>query len=346
MQHDIAVVMRTRDRPMLLRRALESVASQTYRNFELIVVNDGGDQTTVEALIENQSGLASVRIVTNSESVGREQAVNVGVAASDSRFVAILDDDDTWAKNYLDATAKHLDRAQDGAVAVRTEVVYEAIAEDHVVELRREILRSDLRNVTLFDTLFSNYIPPTSMVFRRSLFDEVGGWNGALPVLADWDFNLKLLMRSSIGFIDGEPLAFWHRRETQGGLLGNSVHAAAADHVETNIALRDSYLKDYVKSGAGIGELLFIAESMQRAELRSDARSDGSHRAIVEQIGALGDRLDKISEYLAMHAEWLESLDRRSGSYVSLRVPIRVRRAISALIGRAKQAGRKDSDAD
>jgi glycosyltransferase involved in cell wall biosynthesis len=336
--------MRTKDRPLLLRRALASAASQTFRDFELIVVNDGGEAATVEDLVANQPNLEFVQIVHNQKSVGREEAVNVGVKASDSRFVAILDDDDSWAPSFLAVAAEYLDEVPDGAVGVRTEVVYEAIANGQVVELRREILRSDLRSVTLFDTLFSNYIPPTSMVFRRDLYDEVGGWDGTLPVLADWDFNLKILMRSSIGFIDGEPLAFWHRRETQDGPLGNSVHAAATDHIEINLALRDRYLREYVKSGTGIGQLLFISEVLQRVEERANARANGSHQVIVSKIDALNSRLDVMSEYMAMQSEWLESLDRRSASYLSVKVPLRLRKAITSIKSRVRSATKRESN--
>ena len=301
MASTVAIVLRTRDRELLLRRAVASVLAQTYRDYVLIVVNDGGDPDVVDAVIADAAGLASCTVIHNAESVGREEAVNVGAFATDAAnadYLAILDDDDSWAPEYLSRTVAALDASEDGGVAVRTEVVYERIEDGRIVELGREILKSDSDRVTLTDTVYANWVPPTSLVVRRSLFAELGGWNGRLPVLADWDFNLRLLARATIGFIDGEPLAFWHWRREQEGALANSVVELADVHTEFALLIRDAYLRSHDPDTANIGLLLFIAESFRRESTAIGHHKDHIVQSSAHRFDQLDARLDVISQHL------------------------------------------------
>ena len=206
----VAVVLRTRNRPQLLPRALASIGAQTFRDFRVIVVNDGGDEGPV---LEQVAACPAVRgqvdVVTNPQSVGREAAMNTGVTHSRSEFLVIHDDDDTWHPEFLAATVGHLQDSTDAAVAVRTEVVYEELTPEGVVEIRREILAADKSAITLGEVLRANISPPISVLYRRSVHDEVGLYDGTLPVLADWDFMLRLLSVHTVGFVDGPPLAYW-----------------------------------------------------------------------------------------------------------------------------------------
>lgn len=341
MANRVSVVMRTRDRPVLLRRALASVASQTFRDFELVVVNDGGDPSPVDELIAATSGLGEPLVVHNPRSVGREEAVNVGVSASTGPLIAVLDDDDSWAAGYLEATVDRLESTGAGGVAVRTEVVYERIDGDDVVELSREAVRTDLRRVSLLETLYGNYVPPSSLVVRRDLFEELGGWDGSLPVLADWDFTLKALTRSTIDFIDGPPLAFWHRREEQAGPLGNSVHAHSADHVEYTTVVRDGFLRTDAAAGGALGDALVIADSHLKLARQIDlARQDlinhgaGNAFTLSQQLASVADRLEGLSRRLDDLEDQLRLLDSHS-------LPALVRRAASKAKSGITRAGRQ-----
>lgn len=341
MASSVAVIMRTRDRALLLDRALRSVAGQTRRDYELVIVNDGGDPRIVEEAVARFPDLAQVKIVHNPASVGREEATNVGVRASTAPFVAFHDDDDSWAPTYLETALPVLENGTDGGVAVRTEVVYEEIIDDEVVELGREILKSDSSKVTLFETTLSGYVPPSSLIVRRHDFDEVGGWDGSLPVLADWDFTLKFLALTTIAFVDGPPLAFWHRREQQTGMLGNSVHAEAHLHREHDLTVRDGFMRRDLQSGRGLGESLFAAELFRRdAERQRFAREEIMHRSDL-RFDQLADRLETISNHLGWIASSLDGLERRMDEFEAQSFRAKFDRALARVRGRGP---RQDTD--
>ena len=90
----VSVVIPTRARPELLRRAIASVFAQTYPNLEVVVVVDGPDAQTEEALRAMNDG--RVRAQTLPHNVGGAEARNIGVRASRGEWIAFLDDDDEW----------------------------------------------------------------------------------------------------------------------------------------------------------------------------------------------------------------------------------------------------------
>jgi glycosyltransferase involved in cell wall biosynthesis len=95
----ISVVIPTRFRPVIVQRAIASVLNQTFSNFEIVVVVDGPDQDTQNAL-----GLISdfrVRVIALPENVGGSEARNVGVRNARGMWIALLDDDDEWLPEKL-----------------------------------------------------------------------------------------------------------------------------------------------------------------------------------------------------------------------------------------------------
>ena len=242
----VTVVTRTRNRPMLLTRALQSVGAQSFQDLELVIVNDAGSTESVDIALESapQWLRERTRVVTNKTSHGREAALEDGLAVSSCEFFAIHDDDDSWEPGFLTACVTHLDEhPEHGAVATRCDVVDEVVTDEGLTERGRWVMTQDKESWTLIDTMVANYVPPISQLIRREVADRIGHWDGTLLTQADWDFNLRLLATSPVGFIDGEPLAHWHHRDSTDESVGNSVVVDAVNHRIDNLAIRDRYAR-------------------------------------------------------------------------------------------------------
>ena len=242
----VTVVTRTRNRPLMLRRAVQSVGAQSFQDLELVIVNDAGSTEPVESSLASapQWLKGRTRVVTNETSHGREAALEDGLAASSCEFFAIHDDDDSWEPGFLAACVAHLDEhPEHGAVAARCDLIDEIVTEEGLTERCRGPLAQDKESWTLIDTMVANYVPPISQLIRREVADRIGHWDGTLLTQADWDFNLRLLATSPVGFIDGEPLAHWHHRDSTDGTMGNSVVVDAVHHRTDNLAIRDRYAR-------------------------------------------------------------------------------------------------------
>lgn len=286
----VAVVMRTKDRPLLLRRALLDVLAQSFLDWRLVVVNDGGDRAALEAVLAAVLPERDdrIQVIHNETGVGMEAAANLGVSTGESDYLVIHDDDDTWHPQFLERTVAHLDaHADDIAVAVRTEIILERIDGDAVVETGREIFWANLTDLTLVDLLRINRAVPISLLYRRAVHDWIGPFRADLAAVGDWEFNLRLVQAGHVAFLAGEPLAFWHQRRDQDGVLGNSMYAAGAEHVRSDLLVREGALQAYAKEH-GIGLPLYVAHVV-------NTRADELH----DQLGRLTDLVERQDRRLA-----------------------------------------------
>lgn len=267
----VAVIIRTKDRPLLLRRALASVLAQTHVDLSIVVVNDGGDRELLDATTSEVVGTDSrLRVVHHEVSQGRSAAFNAGLASTDAPYVAVHDDDDTWDPRFLEATVAHLESDPGaGAVATRTWLVREHLRDGAITEDSRELFATSIEVATLVEMVWANFIPPISMLMRHAAVDDVGPFDTSLPVLEDWDFNLRLLSRYRVGFLPDEPLASWHHRDSA-GLDGNSVVTEAANHARFDLRIRDEYLRGERVALDGLGSLLATTYHLRRMSTASD----------------------------------------------------------------------------
>lgn len=262
----VAVVVRTKDRPDFLARALASIAGQTLADWECVIVNDGGDPSAVDALIAALPAehAARVRAVHHESSRGRWVSANAGVLATMAPLLVLHDDDDSWHPRFLERAADYLDARTDRAgVVSRIEIVWERRAGDGFESVRREIFQPQLPVPTLADTLLFNRYVPIGFVYRRDLHAELGLYDERLPVVGDWNFNLKVLARGPLEYLADEPYAYWHQREDDKGPSGNSVIASHSAHTEWDALLRDEALREYVAEH-GTGLVLYLTKFIDR----------------------------------------------------------------------------------
>jgi glycosyltransferase involved in cell wall biosynthesis len=194
-----SVVVRTFNRPRFLREALESVAAQTFRDFETLVVNDGGED--VSSVIEPLASSARVRYFPLAKSIGRCAAANLALRESKGKWIAYLDDDDLYhpdhlathadfyAKNpefhatYSDANEAHQRKRPDGTFEV----------------VRRYVRLSEEFHPLRF--FAEAYIHIVTWVHERAMFEKLGGFDESLEVLEDLDIMFRYAQEHWFGHI-------------------------------------------------------------------------------------------------------------------------------------------------
>lgn len=296
----VSIIVRTKDRPQLLRRALSSIAEQSFTNWEAIVVNDGGDPKTVESVIGELPPSVSQRVrhVHHSESLGRWPSANAGIARSVASLVVLHDDDDSWHPDFLAETVSFLDAApEEYGVVARTEVILEEECDGEFIESGRYVLEAHNEEILLTDLLSFNRFVPIGFVYRRQLHDVIGPYNESLPAAGDWAFNLAVVSLQPIRYVSDRPLAYWHQRPGTRGVIGNSVHAAVDDHAFANRLYRDQQLRAYAQT-EGLGVPLYASAVV--ADVTN--RIDGLTSAITQLQTRLND-LETQNDRLAARAD-------------------------------------------
>lgn len=263
----VAILVRTKDRPRFLSRTLENIAQQTFTYYTVCVINDGGDEQAARAVIE-ESPLDSGHVQLLTAAGGNmEAASNAGLTATVSKYVAIHDDDDLWAPEFLERTVAALEES--GALMCTTRIVerYERENADGEFEVYEErIFHDSLPGVGLQFLFRTNRTVPIGILYRRSLHELVGFYDESLPVVGDWEFNMRAASVADILLVD-EPLAYWSLRPDAEGAEANSVKRQA-DHARFDSLVRARAIREDLQAGARPGAYLYQAHLAADLERR------------------------------------------------------------------------------
>lgn len=256
MPAEVAIITRTKDRPILLRRAAESVARQSYDNYVWVVVNDGGNESEVCSVLESCSvNPDRIRLISNQECSGMEAASNIGVRQSESSYILIHDDDDTLDPRFLEKTVgflKSQEGARFGGVTTRLRYVSEEIVDGAIITHDSWPYLDWVTAIEISELLVQNIITTISFLYRRELWNKVGGYREDLPVLGDWYFNLQFALHADVKVLP-ECLAYYHHRDRgerkSVDRYANSVIEAHDQHVEFAALCRNMFIREQLQQG-------------------------------------------------------------------------------------------------
>lgn len=294
----VAVLVRTKDRPRFLRRALANIAEQTFTDYTVCVINDGGDESATRAILQ-ASPLAHLlegdapRLMLLTTSGGNmEAASNAGLAATDSEFVAIHDDDDLWAPEFLERTVGALRASEALICSTRVVERYERETPEGEFEVYEErIFHDGLPGFGLQFLYRTNRTVPIGILYRRRLHELVGFYDESLPVVGDWEFNLRAAAVTEVLLVD-EPLAYWSLRPEADGAEANSVQRQA-EHARFDASVRARAIRDDLQSGGRPGPYLYQAHLMADLERRVIDGHDLTRESL-DLLRSLGERLERI----------------------------------------------------
>ncbi|MGY1827723.1 MULTISPECIES: glycosyltransferase family 2 protein [unclassified Blastococcus] len=193
----------TRDRRRLVLRAIDSVLRQREVQAEVVVVDDGSQDGTADAV----EGLAHprVRLVRHERSRGVSGARNAGLAEVRTPWVAFLDDDDLWAPGKL--------RAQLAALRAVPGALWSCVGALHVDgDLRATEYAPAPASGRLLGELSRRPAVPgggSGVLVRTTEARDVGGFDEELSILADWDFYVRLGAGSPVAAVDQPLLAYY-----------------------------------------------------------------------------------------------------------------------------------------
>lgn len=321
----VAVIMRTKNRLLLLHRAFSSVLLQSLPSWHLYLVNDGGDKEALEEMLTFYRPLfgGKLSVLHHDTSQGMEAASNAALALVSESFFVIHDDDDSWHPDFLKQSVAFLtDRKNANYVAVTTGccVVYEDIKNNKVIELSREEWGFNRETVSFTKMLRTNLFPPICLLMRASLLKSAGFFNASLPVLGDWEYNLRVMMQGDIGYLK-ETLAFYHHRKPGlNSCYSNTVTDHTHKHDLYNILLHNQWLRDTLQHAP---HLLGLMQVMQQQQ-----SSPNTHH-LEGLLHHINHRLDKIE----LTSSWLHKMLRPVHKLWLLALP--ARHLIAKLRGRA-----------
>lgn len=212
----VSIIIPTYNRAHFLRLTLESIANQTYQNFEVFVVDDGSPNDEAQLVCENFEKVTYHKI---ENSGGPAKPRNLGIQKAKGKYIAFVDDDDIWLPTKLEKQVAILEQNTDfGLVHGCCEVINEdGVLQNKIIGRLRNVLD---KHGNVKEKMMGRWtvMMPTSFV-RKEIIDKVGFFNENMPVAGeDTEFWARCSFETHFYYLD-EPLVQY--RIHQNNISGN-----------------------------------------------------------------------------------------------------------------------------
>ena len=201
----VSVVIPVRNRANLIRSAVESVQLQTVPVQEILIVDDGSTDETVEVVRKLIEADARIKMIRLRQSGGASKARNIGVQESSGDWIGFLDSDDEWLPRKQE---KQLALLEDNPLSVLsvTGLILRWPSHSQVSCPPKWVTAADLRALNVLGST-------SSALVSRQAFMEVGGFDPSLPSCQDWDLWLRLAKHGDISVLV-DPMVVFNQTET------------------------------------------------------------------------------------------------------------------------------------
>lgn len=184
----ISVVVTTYNRRLMLQDAIASILDQTYINYEIIVVNDFGED--VWDVIDSFKS-KKIIYLSHLKNLGQPSARNTAIKASNGDIICYLDDDDLFLDNHLELLVDIYKKYNIDVAYTDALLVTENIENNNRIVYERKSM-FNISNYTYQQLLIQNYIPINALSHTKNILSEVGLFKEGFSSLEDWEFLLRL----------------------------------------------------------------------------------------------------------------------------------------------------------
>lgn len=210
MQPAVSVIIPTYNRAVFLKKSVQSVLDQTFKDFEIIIINNNSIDNTLEVIRSFNDNKIKIINFRNHGIIAKSR--NQGLMNSKGKYIAFLDDDDMWCPDKLEIQIKYLESHPE------FDMIYSnALIIDEKGNQRGLVLNNGwAKEGRIFhDLLNGKYIPFPTVLMKRKLFESNGLFNEEPSIIAieDYEYWVRAALKFDFGYID-KPLAMYRIHST------------------------------------------------------------------------------------------------------------------------------------
>lgn len=190
----VSYVITVKNGCSFIEATLISVLNQTYKHIEIIVVDDGSTDNTLELLY----GFGDKLNVIPTTGVGRSKALNIGIKAAKGVYICILDADDLIHSSKTELQIKALQKCTENNIIIFTE--FEVFSSDKNLIIDRQISNHSYTMIDRNTLFYKNPFCHSSMMIRRELLINLKCYNNNLKKLVDYDLYIRSV-KAGVSFL-------------------------------------------------------------------------------------------------------------------------------------------------
>ena len=195
----VSVVIPAYNSEQYIATCIDSVLGQTYQNLEVIVVDDGSTDKTVQIIAEYNSDRIKIYSQINS---GAASARNHGVQKASGEWIAFIDSDDIWSTDKLQKQLEHCSDYQWS----HTDSYF--LGDIYEKNTRVSDLSEKHSGDIFTRLLIENFIGTSCVVIKKAIFQEIGGFSTSYRALQDWELWIRVASKYDICYCE-EPLVYY-----------------------------------------------------------------------------------------------------------------------------------------
>jgi len=193
----VSVVIPTYNRGWILKEAIDSILSQKFADYEIIVVDDGSIDATAALLSTYGDQIAMIR----QENRGVSAARNAGISIAKGDYIAFLDSDDLWLPEKLSCQMDFFQAHSEAAICQTDEIWIR-----NGVRVNPKNRHKKPSGMIFEPSLQLCLVSPSAVMIKKSLFDEVGLFNEAFPACEDYDLWLRIALYYPVYLIEHQMI--------------------------------------------------------------------------------------------------------------------------------------------
>lgn len=215
----VSVVMTSYNYEKYISAALESVLAQTYTNFEIIVIDDGSKDSSIDIIKAYSEEHPSIRLYMHKgrQNKGLPASMRLGIDKAKGEYVAFCESDDLWAPNHLEEKIKIINAYKDVFIVSNAINMFGNVedmkARSWVCQYIRKLLKQGGTPIDLRYNQSFNFIPTlSSVMIKRNLLLSLD-YNTPVPAWIDFWLYRQILINHILYFVD-EDLTFWRQHDS------------------------------------------------------------------------------------------------------------------------------------
>jgi glycosyltransferase involved in cell wall biosynthesis len=287
----ISVIIRTQNRPHLLREALQSIAQQTYPFVEAVVVNDGGE--SVKHIVKPFESLISsgLQLIEKTTKEGRSAAGNTGIESAKGEWIAFLDDDDIFEPNGLEQLAQYIKWDKD--------IIYGQVNVWQMSVLNEENKRLTVMKEYEPDSLWlCNQIAICAYICKKENALKIGSFDCEFDYLEDWDFYFRLSQNARVQYV---PQIVANYRVWGGGFITGQNNHQESIYRQKFFEKHHSLFSPEILLKISVNNIQTLNEKSQELHTYCRNELDKQHAAFQNEIdriqAALHENLEQLKQY-------------------------------------------------
>lgn len=183
----VSVIVPTYNRPAFLKESIGSIIAQTYKNLEIIVVNDFGQDVNE---ILSELGDKRIKYIRHEQNKGLAAARNTGIQNSKGKYIAYLDDDDVFYPEHIETLVSYLETGNEKIAYTDAHRAIQKLDNGKYVTIQRDIPFS--RDFSRDQLLYLNIAPVQCFMHEKAICGQLGLFEESLPAHEDWEYWLRL----------------------------------------------------------------------------------------------------------------------------------------------------------